>query len=259
MIAGHFQNLPAERYGSPRRPLHGTQARVIQLLRSLFTCYNISLLNPKPNNPNSGLRLLRTLMKTSDLVEIKETFSAEMETFAQQLIRQRRLPEALQIQTIRIDHIAQDLRSGTRAINELNGISSFLIWAHVWIKEFGRRSDAEVVSLKLMHARQPMCPRFHIDNVPLRLLATLSGPTTEWLKSGNVRQLQDGTICQEIRSTDIQHMSPGSVGFFKGSYGQRKANSGVVHRSPQSNADRILLKIDIAPGPLNPRTKAKYA
>jgi hypothetical protein len=41
--------------------------------------------------------------------------------------------------------------------------------------------EAEAVGLRLRTLDRPMCPRFHTDFVPARLICTYGGPGTEWL------------------------------------------------------------------------------
>ena len=41
--------------------------------------------------------------------------------------------------------------------------------------------DVNQVGLRLVSLTHAMCPRFHVDNVPCRLLTTYCGNGTEWL------------------------------------------------------------------------------
>ena len=42
------------------------------------------------------------------------------------------------------------------------------------------------VNIKLTSLRSPMCPIFHVDNIPCRFLVTLYGSGTEWIPNDEV-------------------------------------------------------------------------
>ncbi len=180
-----------------------------------------------------------------DLIEIENAVIPDVERFARALIEERRLAIPVSVERIELASVSEDLGCGVGGLADVEGYDSFFAWSQKWISEFARRVDGKAVNLKLIHARQPMCPRFHMDFVPMRFISTLSGPGSEWVKGEDVRYLADGTISQELNSKEIQYMKPGSVGFFRGCYGQTTPTGGVVHRSPQSNQDRVLLKMDL--------------
>jgi hypothetical protein len=46
--------------------------------------------------------------------------------------------------------------------------------------------EAPEIGLRLRALSHEMCPRFHVDRVPLRLLCTYAGPGTEWLAETDV-------------------------------------------------------------------------
>ena len=99
-----------------------------------------------------------------------------------------------------------------------------------------------------------MCPKFHVDKVPCRLITTYTGVATEWLPHDRVnrRFLGPGAptvvgsapgICE---SGDIELLETGAVALLKGESWEGNEGCGLVHRSP-SIADgrkRLLLTID---------------
>ena len=103
------------------------------------------------------------------------------------------------------------------------------------------------VNIKLTSLRSPMCPIFHVDNIPCRFLVTLYGSGTEWIPHDEV----DWKIFDEKDSNKnplkdrykIKNFKTGEWSLLKGGSWQENFN-GVVHRSPHNNEERLLLSID---------------
>ena len=103
------------------------------------------------------------------------------------------------------------------------------------------------VNIKLTSLRSPMCPIFHVDNIPCRFLVTLYGSGTEWIPNDEV----DWKIFDEKDSnknplkdrSKIKNFKTGEWSLLKGGSWQENFN-GVVHRSPHNNEERLLLSID---------------
>ena len=102
-----------------------------------------------------------------------------------------------------------------------------------------------------------MCPRFHVDQVPCRLITTYQGPATQWLEedSLNRQKLGRGSNGQPDRSSGlikadatIQQISVGDVALLKGERWEGNEGRGIVHRSPAVAAGqyRLLLTLDMA-------------
>ena len=113
-----------------------------------------------------------------------------------------------------------------------------------------RRGELRLTSLN--HA---MCPRFHVDNVPCRLITTYQGIATEWLPHNAADRSKLGTgnsgkpdsqsgIYQD--ESDIQQLSQGDVALLKGEGWVGNEGKGLIHRSPQlsDQASRLILTID---------------
>ena len=100
-----------------------------------------------------------------------------------------------------------------------------------------------------------MCPRFHVDRVPCRLLTTYHGIATEWiphtfadrkkLGSGNqgMSDEQSGLI-QTLN--EIQQLNTGEVALLKGEAWEENEDKGLIHRSPilQNGSKRLLMTLD---------------
>ena len=88
------------------------------------------------------------------------------------------------------------------------------------------------------------CRRYHIDNVPLRLLITYAGKGTEWLpdKVADRRAFANGEPNEMIvrDPKEIQFMKPWDVAVFRG------GEKGLLHRTPADalNGPSILLRLD---------------
>jgi hypothetical protein len=94
-----------------------------------------------------------------------------------------------------------------------------------------------------------MCPRFHTDKVPCRLITTYSGKGTEWLDSRAVSPGMLEAYNEKPACTDfVRRLSPGDISLFKGDAWGENSDPGVVHRSPALNTDekRLLLTLDFS-------------
>lgn len=115
--------------------------------------------------------------------------------------------------------------------------------------------ELEEVGLRLAVLNQAMCPRFHFDQVPCRLVTTYHGTATQWLPNYSVdrSKLGRGSNGQPDSASglyshepDIKQLSSGDVALLKGERWSGNENSGLVHRSPVTSPDdtRLLLTLD---------------
>jgi hypothetical protein len=115
--------------------------------------------------------------------------------------------------------------------------------------------DLRRVGLRLTSLNHAMCPRFHVDNVPCRLITTYQGIATEWLPHNAADRSKLGTgnsgkpdsqsgIYQD--ESDIQQLSQGDVALLKGEGWVGNEGKGLIHRSPQlsDQTSRLILTID---------------
>ena len=88
------------------------------------------------------------------------------------------------------------------------------------------------------------CSRYHIDNVPMRLLVTYMGQGTEWLPNeiANRAAFEEGLPNEKIvkDSSKIKSIKTFNVAIFRG------GASGLLHRTPDSALKNpsILLRLD---------------
>lgn len=111
------------------------------------------------------------------------------------------------------------------------------------------------VGMRLKALDQAMCPKFHVDRVPCRLVTTYQGIATEWLphevidhtklgRGSNGQPDSQSGLYQN--QSDIRQLSYGDVALLKGVLWQGNENAGLVHRSPglPSGENRLLLTLD---------------
>lgn len=111
------------------------------------------------------------------------------------------------------------------------------------------------VGMRLKVLDKAMCPKFHVDKVPCRLVTTYQGMATQWLPHELVDQTKLGWGCNGLpdnesglyqSESDIQQLHCGDVALIKGTLWEGNENKGLVHRSPGliANEKRLILTLD---------------
>ncbi|RZV13524.1 DUF1826 domain-containing protein [Aliarcobacter butzleri] len=115
--------------------------------------------------------------------------------------------------------------------------------------------ELKQVGMRLKVLDKAMCPKFHVDKVPCRLVTTYQGTATEWLPYELVDQTKLGWGCNGLADcesglykseSDIQQLNCGDVALIKGTLWEGNENAGLVHRSPEliTNEKRLILTLD---------------
>jgi len=115
--------------------------------------------------------------------------------------------------------------------------------------------ELKQVGLRLATLDRAMCPRFHVDRVPCRLVCTYHGGASEWLSHDKVDRSKlgkgnNGLVDEKSglyqSEQDINQLKVGDVAMLKGELWHGNENAGLVHRSPQVPAGekRLLLTLD---------------
>ncbi|WP_111643095.1 DUF1826 domain-containing protein [Marinimicrobium alkaliphilum] len=107
--------------------------------------------------------------------------------------------------------------------------------------------EPAAVGLRLHLIKSTMCPRFHVDRVPARLLCTYRGTGTEWLSEPQVRRAdKPGALPEQVVEPEhIQRLSSGAVALLKGEAWEGNEGRGLVHRSPANEGEpRLILGLD---------------
>ena len=124
------------------------------------------------------------------------------------------------------------------------------------IDAFSYLFDLRDIGLRLAVLDTAMCPKFHVDKVPCRLITTYTGGTTEWLPHDRVNRRFLGPNAPTIvgsepgicESDDIEILETGAVALLKGESWEGNEGCGLVHRSPSvaEGRMRLLLTIDFS-------------
>lgn len=115
--------------------------------------------------------------------------------------------------------------------------------------------NLDCAGLRLTALERAMCPRFHVDRVPCRMVTTYQGTATQWLPHHMVDRSKLGAgnngLPDELSgiyqsADDIQQLSCGDVALIKGELWEGNENAGLVHRSPLPHPGerRLLLTLD---------------
>ncbi len=115
--------------------------------------------------------------------------------------------------------------------------------------------ELKQAELKLTALDQVMCPRFHVDNVPCRLITTYLGCSTQWLTHQAVDRSKLGRGNNGLpdersgiyrHAEDIRQLTNGDVALLKGALWEGSKYTSLVHRSPtpKPGESRLLLTLD---------------
>ncbi|MGO1659641.1 MAG: DUF1826 domain-containing protein [Marinobacter sp.] len=130
---------------------------------------------------------------------------------------------------------------------DLPGAQGWLADVNEVVEMFCCLFEPAAVGLRLHVLPETMCPRFHTDRVPARLLVTYHGRGTEWLPERCVRRAVGGGPLpdQEVSESDVQVLPTGAVSLLKGEGWIGNEGRGLVHRSPAPEAcPRLLVGLD---------------
>ena len=115
--------------------------------------------------------------------------------------------------------------------------------------------DLPRVGLRLKVLQAAMCPKFHVDKVPCRLVSTYHGEGSQWLEHRSINDrsqlgamLSDSESGLYLQAQDVQQLHCGHVALLKGEKWLDNAQAGLVHRSPAlaPTSQRLLLTLDFA-------------
>ncbi|ARS52825.1 DUF1826 domain-containing protein [Kushneria konosiri] len=111
--------------------------------------------------------------------------------------------------------------------------------------------EATELRLRLRLLEDTMCPRFHCDNVAVRLVTSWLGPGSEWLPEHALDRRGLGAPSSDkpaivVDSTAIERLDTGDVALIKGSAWHGEGRGGLVHRSPalEPGQRRLMMSID---------------
>ena len=117
---------------------------------------------------------------------------------------------------------------------------------------FATLTDSRTVGLRVTATDRATCPRFHSDQVGLRLLCSWLGEGTEWLAEEDVIRepaerpdMSTRFAAGPVRPGGVvRQMRPFEVGVFKGELWPENQGRGAMHRSPQPVGRRVFVSLD---------------
>lgn len=130
---------------------------------------------------------------------------------------------------------------------QLTGAEQWLEDVHTLLEMYHCLFEPAAIGLRLHVLQDTMCPRFHTDRVPVRLLCTYTGPGTQWLANSDVcRREGPGPLPDQPAPEHRIHSIPtGAVALLKGEAWVGNEGKGLVHRSPATgHKPRLVMGFD---------------
>ncbi len=131
--------------------------------------------------------------------------------------------------------------------SDLEGYEGFIADVSWLVSAFACLLGAKRIGLRLRVLDKAMCPRFHVDHVPVRLITTYAGIGTQWIREGVMDRRQLGKVDAEPQDDlRIQQVTCGEVALLKGEKWHGNEGFGLIHRSPQPapGERRLILTLD---------------
>ena len=131
--------------------------------------------------------------------------------------------------------------------SDLEGYEGFIADVSWLVSAFACLLGAKRIGLRLRVLDKAMCPRFHVDHVPVRLITTYAGIGSQWIGEGVMDRRHLGKADAEPRDdSKIQQVTCGEVALLKGEKWHGNEGFGLIHRSPQPapGERRLILTLD---------------
>lgn len=134
------------------------------------------------------------------------------------------------------------LAAGCRDLEGYDGFIADVAWL---VSAFACLLGAKRIGVRLRLLDKAMCPRFHVDHVPVRLITTYAGIGSQWLREGVMDRRQLSQADAEP-SERIEQIHCGEVALLKGEKWRSNEGYGLIHRSPAlaANERRLILTLD---------------
>lgn len=145
------------------------------------------------------------------------------------------------------DDTEPNLHGLASGFSDLEGYEGFIADVSWLVSAFSCLLGAKRIGLRVRVLDKAMCPRFHVDHVPVRLISTYAGVGSQWLKEGVMDRRFLGTPGAEpLQDSLIEHIGSGEVALLKGEKWHGNEGFGLIHRSPQlpPGTRRLMLTLD---------------
>ena len=189
--------------------------------------------------------LTKILQDDTNLAVWQRQLPLHISDFAQLLLSLNEpLAESLCLELAKED-AEPDLTGLASGFRDLEGYEGFVADLKWLVSAFACLLGAKRIGLRLRVLDKAMCPRFHVDHVPVRLITTYAGVGSQWLKEGTMDRQQLGQANAESQA-QIQQLNSGDVALLKGEKWHGNEGFGLIHRSPQPAAGerRLILTLD---------------
>ncbi len=189
--------------------------------------------------------LTKILQDDTNLAVWQRQLPLHISDFAQLLLSLNEpLAESLCLELAKED-AEPDLTGLASGFRDLEGYEGFVADLKWLVSAFACLLGAKRIGLRLRVLDKAMCPRFHVDHVPVRLITTYAGVGSQWLKEGTMDRQQLGQANAEPQA-QIQQLNSGDVALLKGEKWHGNEGFGLIHRSPQpaTGERRLILTLD---------------
>jgi hypothetical protein len=191
--------------------------------------------------------LAEVLAPEVNLAVYERKLSDEVKHFVSQLLaRKQPLAESISIQWVE-DAPSNELLNLACGYQHVRGYAAFLADINWLLSAYACLLGAKRIGLRLRILEQAMCPRFHVDHLPLRLITSYAGVGSQWLREGVMaRQHLGDAAAEPVDIGLIERCAAGHVLLAKGERWAGNEGRGLIHRSPPVplGERRLLLTLD---------------
>ncbi|MGR2705183.1 hypothetical protein B7453_02060 [Pseudomonas sp. IB20] len=154
------------------------------------------------------------------------------------------LAESLVIE-LNTEDAVPNLQGLVSSCRDLEGYDGFIADVSWLVSAFACLLGAKRIGVRLRLLDKAMCPRFHVDHVPVRLITTYAGIGSQWLREGVMDRRKLAQPDAEPTER-IEQILCGEVAMLKGTKWHGNEGHGLIHRSPALKADerRLILTLD---------------
>lgn len=189
--------------------------------------------------------LAEVLAAEVNLAVYERQLSLEVEQFVSQLLALGQpLAESLSIEWLE-DVPPAAVRNLACGYQHVPGHAAFLADINWLLSAYACLLGAKRIGLRLRILEQAMCPRFHVDQVPLRLITSYAGAGSQWLREDAMSRASLADTAPQ-QATQVEQVAVGAVALVKGEKWWGNEGRGLIHRSPPLPAGerRLLLTLD---------------
>lgn len=143
------------------------------------------------------------------------------------------------------DEAVPNLQGLAGNCRDLEGYEGFIADVSWLTSAFACLLGARRIGVRLRLLDKAMCPRFHVDHVPVRLITTYAGVGSQWLREGVMDWRHLGQPEAEPTAR-VEQILCGEVALLKGSKWHGNEGHGLIHRSPalKEGERRLILTLD---------------